>query len=386
MQQIFVADQLFDGTDLSDRAIVTDGGVVSAVVARGEIPAGAAVTRLAGGVLAPGFVDLQVNGGGGVNFNAEPTVETLRRMAAAHAGLGALQILPTLVTDTPAVLRAALDAVRRAVAGGMPGILGLHLEGPHLSLARKGAHDPALIRPMTDADVWFLIEAARALPVLMMTLAPENVTMAQITALARAGVVLSIGHTDADFDTCMAAQAAGARHATHLFNAMSQLSSRAPGLVGAVLANGGLHAGLIADAVHVHPAAMAAALRAKAGPGQIYLVSDCMAPAGSDITEFTLNGRTVLRRDGRLTLADGTLAGADLDLPRALRVITGAVGLALSPALAMATSIPGDFIGGGHGRLQVGGPADFVHLDGGLHLRGVWRGAKPVDLSPATVG
>ncbi len=209
----------------------------------------------------------------------------------------------------------------------------------------------------------------------MVTVAPETVTPDQIRALAAAGVIVSLGHSDADFDTCTRAVDAGARCATHLFNAMSQLGSREPGLVGAALASGGLNAGLIADGIHVHPASIGAALRAKRGPGQVFLVTDAMATAGSDIDGFSLNGRRIERRDGRLTLADGTLAGADLSMARALQVMTGDVGLALEAALAMATSVPAGVIGRGDlGRLASGGPADFVHLGPDLGLRGAWRG------------
>jgi N-acetylglucosamine-6-phosphate deacetylase len=378
----FTASQIFDGATLGPGALIVEGGRVRAV--EPAAPRGVRVVDLGPGTIAPGFVDLQVNGGDGIMLNDAPTLESLARMAAAHAGLGAMAILPTLITDTPGQTRAAVDAVAAAVAAGVAGIAGLHLEGPHLSIARKGAHDPALIRPMEEADLAFLTEAARRLPRLMVTLAPESVTPGQIAALARAGVVVSLGHTDADYTTCLAAAGAGARVATHLFNAMSQLGNREPGLVGAALDCGALSAGLIADGIHVHPAAIRAALAAKRGPGGIFLVSDAMAPAGSSITRFTLNGREITRAGGRLTLADGTLAGADLDLAGALRVMTRDVGLGLARALAMATSLPARVAGldGVHGALRAGGAADFVHLDSGLRLTGAWRGGVPVALSP----
>lgn len=377
----YIAHRVFDGTALhDDAALLVKDGRAAAITARDAIPQGVARTDLGPGIIAPGFVDLQVNGGGGLMFNDAPTVDTLRRMAGALRRLGTTAFLPTLITDTPATTRAAIDAAALAVAEGVPGVAGLHLEGPHLSLARKGAHDPALIRPMRPSDLDMLCDAAARLPNLMLTVAPESVTADQIAALARAGAVVSLGHSDADFATCMAAAGAGASCVTHLFNAMSQLSSREPGLVGAALASGGLGAGLIADGIHVHPAAIAAALRAKTGPGAVFLVTDAMATAGSDIDHFTLNGRRIVRRDGRLTLADGTLAGADLDFPRALRVMTQEVGVALDAALAMATAGPARVLRrpGGCGRMQPGGPADFVHLSTGLELLGVWAGGERV--------
>jgi N-acetylglucosamine-6-phosphate deacetylase len=380
------APLIHDGAEWHrDAAVVMQGGTIRAVASPSDIPAGTAVQDLGGGMLVPGYVDLQVNGGDGLMLNDAPEPETLRRMAQAHARLGATSILPTLITDTPEVTAAAVAAVCAAVAESVPGIIGLHLEGPHLDPRRKGAHDPALIRPMQRQDLDALLAAAHALPVLMVTLAPEAADHGQIAALTRAGAVVSLGHTDADFATCRAAFDAGARCVTHLFNAMRQLGNREPGVVGAALADGRVSAGLIADGIHVHPAAMGAALRAKAGPGEVFLVSDAMAVAGTDLDGFRLNGRRIGRRDGRLTLADGTLAGADLDLTTALRVLCRDVGLPLGHALRMATAVPARVAGrGGHiGALVPGARADLVHLvdaaDGaGPVLAGVWRGGAPV--------
>lgn len=370
----YLGPNIHDGQKrLSGHALLTEGARVVGVVAEGDVPEAAEVIRLQGGVIAPGLVDLQVNGGGGVMFNGAPSVETLRVMASAHIGLGATSILPTLITDTPAHTRAAIAAVEAAIDADVPGIAGLHLEGPHLSIARKGAHDPALIRAMTQEDLDLLCAAARRLPVLKMTLAPENATPEQIRALGAAGVLVSLGHSDAPFDTSIAAAEAGARCATHLFNAMSQLGNREPGLVGAVLASGRLSAGLIADGVHVHPEAIRTAMTAKTGPGKIFLVSDAMSVAGSDQQAFTLNGRVIRREGGRLTLEDGTLAGADLDLPCAIRnMVTWGI-CDLDQALTMATSVPADLIGAADiGHLAAGARADFIHL-GDTGLPAVWK-------------
>lgn len=369
---------VFDGERLGPGALLVEGGRIAAILPAGAAAPAAGVVDLAGGTLAPGFVDLQVNGGGGVMFNDTPDVATLARIAAAHARLGTLALMPTLITDTPETTRAAVAAVAQAVAEGVPGIAGLHLEGPHLSLARKGAHDPALIRPMTADDLQFLLESVRKLPRLLVTIAPESVDTKQISSMAKAGIVISLGHTDAGHDTCCAAFAAGARVVTHLFNAMSQLGNREPGLVGAALATGGVSAGLIADGIHVHAATLRAALAAKAGPGGLFLVTDAMAPAGTGMRAFRLQGREIRREGDRLTLADGTLAGADLDMARALAVLTRDVGVALDRALAMATSVPARVLGLGdrHGSLAPGRAADFVHLAPDLSLNAVWRGGE----------
>ncbi len=379
----YIGADIFDGITLhTGRALLVQGGVVSAILEPKDVPKATISVQLAGGTIAPGFVDLQVNGGGGVMFNDSPRVDCLRTIARAHASLGATSILPTLITDRPEITRAAIAAVESAVATGLAGIVGLHLEGPHLSKNRKGAHDPGLIRPMTDDDLVYLCDAAQRLPVLKITLAPENVTTEQMRRLVQAGAVLSLGHTDASYDTCTKAAEVGVTCVTHLFNAMRQLGNREPGVVGAALRLGSLSAGLIGDLIHVHPETMLLALAAKQGPGRIFLVSDAMAVAGSDIRSFTLNGRVILRRNGRLTLDDGTLAGADLDLPTAVRNLIG-LGMPLAQSLGMATSVPAGVIGRGHdlGHLRPGDTADFVHFDAGVRLTGVWRSGVAIENS-----
>ena len=376
--RIFVGAALFDGTALRrDVALVVEDGRVAALLPEVEAPAGDRV-RLDGGVLAPGLIDLQVNGGGGVLLNERPTVEGIAAICAAHARLGTTGLLPTLITDTPGVTAAAIEAGEAAWAQRLPGFLGLHLEGPHLDPRRKGAHDPRLIRPMGEADLRLLVAAAGRLPALMLTVAPEAVTPGQVAALAAAGAIVSVGHSDTGAGGAAALFAAGARTVTHLFNAMSQLGSREPGLVGAALDAEGVAAGLIADAVHVAPATMRAALAAKRGEDAMFLVSDAMAVAGTDLDRFALNGRTILRRGGRLTLEDGTLAGADIDLPGAIRVLVRE-GVALERALRMASAVPARLLGRDDlGRLAPGTAADLVHLDAGLALAGVWRGGEPL--------
>jgi N-acetylglucosamine-6-phosphate deacetylase len=362
--QVFTGAQVFDGTRFVPGPVRVEDGLVTR-------PGPGQEVRLDGGYLAPGFLDLQVNGAGGRMVDGSCTAAWLEEMCATHARLGATGILPTLITDTPqataTVIAAGVEAARRQV----PGFLGLHLEGPHLDPRRKGAHDPALIRRMEEADLVRLLEAAGRLPSLMVTLAPASVTAEQIGRLAAAGVVVSLGHSDCTHAEAMAAMAAGARCVTHLFNAMSQLGNRDPGLVGAAL-TGPVHAGLIADGIHVAPETIRIAMAAS---DRLFLVSDAMAAAGSDLSEFTLNGRRILRQEGRLTLEDGTLAGADLALPQAVGVMVG-LGTPVETALAMATARPADCLGRGDrlGHLVPGRAADMVHLGPDLTLRGVWRG------------
>lgn len=369
MMQAFTGARLFDGTGLyADAVLLVQEGHVVALAA--EVPAGAAEIRLAGGILAPGFLDLQVNGGGGALFGAGTDAQQIARLCALHGGLGATGILPTLITDRPEVTARVVAAGVQAV--GSPGFLGLHLEGPHLDPRRKGAHDAALIRPMTAADLALYVQAAQELPALMITLAPASATPDQVAALVAAGVIVSLGHAEATAVEAQALIAAGAQSATHLFNAMSPLQGREPGLVGAVLASD-IAAGMIADGLHVAWDSLKVACAARREG--LYLVSDCMAVAGSDLTEFHLGGRRILRRAGRLTLEDGTLAGADLTLPQAVGNMVRHVGLAPERALAMATSIPAGVIGRPDlGHLRPGARADLVHLTEDFTLAATWRG------------
>jgi N-acetylglucosamine-6-phosphate deacetylase len=369
-----LAKRIFDGEAWhDDAALIIGGGIVEAIVSREKIPTGAE-TIDAGDMLAPGFVDLQVNGGGGVMLNDHPTVDGIETICRAHAPFGTTALLPTLITDTPEVTAAAVAAGIEATRRKVPGFAGLHLEGPHLSIARKGAHDPRLIRPMTDADLKALIAAKKELPALLTTVAPESVTPEQVSALTKAGIVVSLGHTESTCTTANSYADAGATMVTHLFNAMSQIGNREPGLVGAAIDDGRLSAGLIADGIHVHPSTMEIALRAKFGPGSIFLVTDAMATIGTDMTSFTLNGRTIYRKDGRLTLADGTLAGADLDMISAVRFMHGLRGIDLQQALQMASLHPASAIDRRDtlGRLTKGAAANIVALSKKLDVSGVW--------------
>ena len=373
--------RIFDGeTWHESAALLLDGARVQAIVPAGELPSDATVVNAGGGILVPGFIDLQVNGGGGVMLNDEPTVEGLRRICQAHARFGTTALLPTLITDTPEVTQSVIAAGRDAVRQELPGFAGLHLEGPHLSLTRKGAHDPSLIRPMEESDIDLLLECRDLFPALMITVAPENVTEEQVSHLSAVGFIVSIGHTDSTFEMVERYARAGARTVTHLFNAMSPLGHREPGVVGAALHTGNLHAGLIADGVHVHPAAMQIALRAKRGPGRIFVVTDAMSPIGTDLTSFTLNGREILRRDGRLTLADGTLAGADIDMLASVRFLHERLELPLEDALRMVSLYPAEAAGlaGKKGSLKPGFDGDFVLLSDELEMKSTWIGGKIV--------
>lgn len=369
----YLSSRVFDGEKIhANTALLVDDGKVAGLCLKDRVPDGVETVDLGEGILTPGLVDLQVNGGGGLMLGDAETVDDIERICAAHVCLGTTALTPTLITDTPAITRKVVDLGIAAWAKGVKGFHGLHLEGPHLFTGRKGAHDPDLIRPLTSEDMSLYLRAARELPSLIMTLAPETVPPEQISELSDAGIHVSLGHSGATYRQCRTAVEAGASMVTHLFNAMSPLQHREPGLVGAALDLGSLNVGIIADGVHVDPVAMQVAIKAKTGPGKIFIVTDAMSQTGTDVTSFFLSGREIFRRNGTLTLADGTLAGADIDLPASLRFLTETLKLPLEAVLAMATSDPADVLGRPLGHLEEGYPADFVQFSNALEVQNVW--------------
>ncbi len=367
---------VFDGDETRrGAAVVVADGRIETVCRQADLPDDAERVPLGGGLLAPGFIDTQVNGGGGVLFNETPSVEGIRTICAAHRRSGSTALLPTVITDRPDVTFAAIQAVGEAMRQDVPGCIGVHVEGPFISTARQGAHDPALIRPLEDADVEQLV--ATTVRPLLLTVAAENATPERIGRLVAAGITVSLGHSDAGFATARSAFAAGARGATHLFNAMSQLGHREPGLVGAALDGPDVWCGIIADGHHVHPAAIAAAIRAKRGPGRLLAVTDAMPTVGSASDVFTLNGRQATRRDGKLTLADGTLAGSDLTMIGAVRYLRDRVGVSMEEALRMASLYPATFLrDASRGRIRPGARADLVWITNDDRVGATWIGGE----------
>lgn len=340
-------DRLFDGETLRDGlALRIENGRVADVA---PLDPKMSARPLAGTVI-PGYVDLQVNGGGGVLLNADPTVAGMEAIAAAHRKLGTVALLPTLITDAPEVLDRAAEAA--LAAKGRPGLLGLHIEGPHISVAKRGTHAARFIRPLDDralAVVRRLREAG--IPVLL-TLAPEATEPGQIAQLARMGAVVSLGHSDATAEEARAALAEGARTVTHLFNAMSPLTHRAPGLVGAAL-NSTVPVGLIVDGIHIVDEVVALALRARPGPDLTYIVSDAMPTVGGP-DRFRLYDMDLRVQDGRLVNPEGSLAGAHVTMAESVARLVTRIGIPLEAALRMAVTVPARLIG----------RADLASLDG----------------------
>jgi N-acetylglucosamine-6-phosphate deacetylase len=331
------------------------------------------VHDLRGRVLAPGFIDCQVNGGGGVLFNNEPTVEGVRRIAQAHRRFGTTGMLPTLISDDAAVMHKAVDAVEQAIAQRVPGILGIHLEGPFLSRPKKGIHDAAKFRVPDASDMNLVSGSVKTL----LTVAPEEVSPQVIGEMARRGVIVAAGHTNATYEQTRAALDAGLRGFTHLYNAMSPLQGREPGAVGAALDDPKSWCGIIVDGFHVHAGALRVALRAKPR-GKVFLVTDAMPPVGADDPTFVLNGETITCRDGKCTNEAGTLAGSALDMAAAVRNTIATLGVDLAEALRMASQYPAAFIGleRSHGRIAPAYVADLVSLDDNGNVVETWCGGN----------
>jgi N-acetylglucosamine-6-phosphate deacetylase len=375
----FVGATIFDGFNrhLNSALIIMNGKVVE-IIPEEKVDPSTDQIVLAGGLLTPGFVDLQVNGGGGVLFNDNPSLENLKTICEAHAKLGTTSIMPTLISDSPEVHKRAISVIIDALYYPIKGLVGLHLEGPHLAVARKGAHEERFIRPMKELDCLELESLANKVRNLMLTIAPEAVLPQQITRLSNAGAVISLGHTDCTFNQAADAVDAGATCATHLFNAMSPFGSREPGLVGAVLNSGKLFSGIIADGFHVNKISINLALQAKKAPGALFLVSDSMSTVGSEQTHFFLNDRLITRSQGKLILEDGALAGADISLSDAVRYMVNEVGILQDDAIRMASLIPAKVLGMDSeiGCLVPDAQADFLWMKNDLEIEKVWVGGK----------
>jgi N-acetylglucosamine-6-phosphate deacetylase len=355
------ASRLFDGAQLHDNsALVIDGRRIAAVVARSEIPATMSRHELPDGVwLAPGLIDIQVNGGGDVLFNDNPTPDGVRTIVAAHRKLGTTALLPTLISDSFETMRSAVTAVE-ALIDVEPGVLGIHLEGPFLSPQKAGVHNKAVLRRPVADDLALIAAPRRG--VTLVTLAPEQVPEDFVKKLTAAGVRVALGHSMATYAETKAAMSQGLSGFTHLFNAMRPLESREPGPIAAALESPGAWYGLIVDGIHVAPAMLRLALR---GSGRPVLVSDAMPPVGGAACSFKLYGETITVQNGRCARTDGTLAGACLDMASAVRNCVRLCEVPLSDALRFATKNPADFLGLGDklGCLAPGLRADMIALD-----------------------
>ncbi|WDE05803.1 N-acetylglucosamine-6-phosphate deacetylase [Thalassomonas viridans] len=366
------ARQVFDGLAYRENCVLTlDEGKIIAI--DGDI---ASADAFADGLLAPGFIDLQVNGGGGVLFNNQPDLAALKTLASAHARFGTTAMLPTLITDRLGVMQQAADAVAQALKEKVPGILGIHFEGPHLAAAKKGAHSAEFIREISDGE-WQLY-ARKDLGQVMVTLAPETVPVADIRRLVQLGVKVCLGHSNAGYQQAQQALDAGADGFTHLFNAMSPLQGREPGMVGCALLNDDASCGLIVDGFHVDKVSCRLALKTKP-KGKVFLVTDAMSPVGTTQTEFAFFDRKVTLAQGKLTSSTGELAGSVLDMATAVRNCHSLLELPVAEALAMAGRYPAAYIGqSALGVIKPGAVANLVLLDENLSVSATWIDGRQV--------
>ncbi|TRX55669.1 N-acetylglucosamine-6-phosphate deacetylase [Thalassomonas sp. M1454] len=366
-------EHFFDGQSIRQNICVSiEHGKIVAVA-----PAGNEQAEKISGLMAPGFIDVQVNGGGGALFNSSPTVAAIKTIGAAHAQFGTTGFLPTLITDKVEVMQKAADAVSQAINENAPGVLGVHFEGPHLSIPKKGVHSPEFIRKISDEEM--AVFTRQDLGKVIVTLAPENVAVEDIKTLVDAGVRVCLGHSNADFTTVCNALSAGATGFTHLFNAMSAFQAREPGMVGAALLDENSWCGIIIDGHHVHYDAAKLAIKAKE-KGKMMLVTDAMPPVGTTDESFPFFDSKVIRTGDRLNALTGELAGSCLDMAGAVINTIKYIGIEADEALRMAALYPASFLqlDNSLGRLQPGYGADFVMLDTDYNVTQTWIAGKRV--------
>lgn len=372
LTQRIYAKQFFDGSHFhTDQVLTVEQGVIKSIDQN--------ITeydQCLHGLVVPGFIDLQVNGGGGVLFNATTNVAGIKTMMQAHAKYGTTAMLPTLITDTVEVMQQAADAIAQSIQEKVPGIIGVHFEGPHLSVAKKGAHSEEYIREISDAE-WQVL-SRQDLGQVIVTVAPENVLPADIKKMIAFGIHVCLGHTNADFKTAQQAIDAGASGFTHLFNAMSPMQGREPGVVGSALLNDSASCGLIVDGHHVDYNSCKLALKTKP-KGKMLLVTDAMPPVGTNDTEFSFFNRTVHLSNGKLTSTTGELAGSVLDMATAVRNSVEFLQVPLDEALRMASQYPANYINvKNKGRLAINCQADFVELNDQQQVLSTWINGKKV--------
>jgi N-acetylglucosamine-6-phosphate deacetylase len=376
MAEALVNGRVLIGSELlSGHAVVIDGGRIESTVREDAVPRDVQAFDLGDRTLVPGFIDTQVNGGGDRLFNDDPTDDTIAAVGAAHRRYGTTGFLPTLISDDSSKIEAALEATRAAISAGVPGLLGVHIEGPFLNPEKRGIHDAAKLRAVTGEDIALLRQPTGGKTIV--TLAPEIVPREAIRALAGAGVIVCAGHTQASADQIFDALGSGVRGFTHLFNAMSQLSAREPGAVGAALYDDKSWCGLIVDGHHVDPRVLKLALRA-APFERFMLVSDAMPSVGGR-KSFMLGGEAISVVDGKCVNAQGTLAGSDLDMASAVRNAVAMLGLDLAQAVSMASSHPAAFLGLDHelGRIAPGYRANLVLIDDDVNVVESWIDGVP---------
>jgi N-acetylglucosamine-6-phosphate deacetylase len=372
MKYAIINAKVFNGDNFLDGyAVIIKDEFIKDVIPRSQMPEGLETLDLDGALIAPGFIDLQVNGGGGVLFNDDPSPEGIAEIYEAHKKFGTTYFLPTFITDSRDKIFMAMDAVRVYMAEGKPGVLGMHLEGPFISMAKKGTHNPKAIRRLSDEDIYDIQKMGGGEVIKVLTLAPECVNKEQVCRLKDQGITVSAGHTNATYKQAVQSFEWGISMATHLFNGMSLFGSREPGVTGAVLDSDDIWAGIIVDGFHVDFASVRLAKKLK--KQRLVLVTDAMPPVGTEVSEFKLGDLKVFCRDGKCINEEGGLAGSALDMAAAVGNCVRHVGVSLEEALRMASMYPAQAIGMGNrlGRIAQDYEASMVVLDEELKVLGV---------------
>lgn len=357
---------------LTQYAVIIDGDKIIDICPENNLPATVSNRiDLHGQRLLPGFIDTQVNGGGGVLFNDAPTIDTLHTMSSTHRRFGTTGFYPTLISDDLSVMAAAIATVDSAIRNKIPGVLGIHLEGPFLNPERRGVHDANKFKVIDEAA--FELLTSLKIGKTLITIAPELTRPEIITRLVNAGIIVAAGHSAADYEQTKVALAAGLSSFTHLLNAMTPLTSREPGMVGAALEDNNSWCGIIVDGFHVHPSTLTIAHRAKAA-GKMVLVTDAMPSVGASTKDFILNGELICCNNGKLTTATGTLAGSDLNMLAAVRNTIHWLGIDPAEAIRMATQYPATMMGEQHrlGQIKIGYQADMIAIDDEYQLQRSW--------------
>jgi len=373
-----ICDKVFDGENvLKNRAVLHDKGTIHSIVMSDQVPKSCEIEAYENCILAPGFIDLQVNGGGGVLFNDAQNSDSIRRIGNAHQCFGTTSFTPTLISDSDGKMQASLDEIQIVLEEGYENVLGVHFEGPFLDIAKRGAHRASQIRQISETDIQFLLENSRF--VKLLTVAPENVGKNVIEILSKAGIRVCIGHSNATYEQTVAAVNAGASCFTHLFNAMSGFSARAPGVIGAALACETSWCGLIVDDFHVHPAALKIALASKPR-GKCFLVTDSMSTVGTDRDTFNFFGEELRVRNDQIVSRDGVLSGSNLNMAKAVSNCAEVLELPVEEALRMASLYPAEFLGisDQFGKVAAGYKADLVILDNKFNVVKSWKSGLTV--------
>lgn len=364
---IFTGDTL-----LKSHALIAENKRIVDIILASDIPANIDRSyNLNGNTMVPGFIDLQVNGGGGIMFNSEPSVSTIKQILKGHQRYGTTGIMPTLITTSFAEMEKAILAVSQAIAENIPGVLGIHLEGPFLNETKKGVHDATKFCAIDEQGLAIMTSLIGGKTIV--TIAPELTDTQTIKTLNQAGLIICAGHTNANYEQTITAINAGLHGFTHLYNAMTPLESRAPGTVGAAISDERTWFGIIADGYHMHPSAFKIAVRAKQTGGAI-LVTDAMATVGARSDSFVLDGEVIKSINGKCVNAAGTLAGSDLNMNQAVKNAVEFANISWQEAVRMASLYPAKALGidDTYGRLKKGFYANFAIIDSALDVKSTW--------------